>query len=25
VYGKKLDFSDDTFNKVKKYLTITKL
>lgn len=23
VYGKKLDFSDDTFNKVKKYLTIT--
>lgn len=25
VWGKKLDFSDDTFNKVKKYLTITKL
>jgi len=25
VYGKKSDFSEDTFNKVKKYLTITKL
>ena len=25
VYGEELDFSDDTFNKVKKYLTITKL